>query len=216
MKFRPFLLILCFICAACNNEDNDIFESKSDVTGEYNSRSLDNSDEEKQKILDIIQKYKLKPVASSEYIPNEIDELIPIASAEELDMFLGKVNIVVNDPAIAIAKELANRVKTRSESSGQRVVPISGTNNNGSATVYVDLDGPSVIDSTVRLELLDAILAYRHISGNAYRSGNIINFTAYGEGWVKLIFEGIELYKYETIIEGYCDSDGTTGTLTKF
>ncbi|MBQ8607670.1 MAG: hypothetical protein IJ417_05700, partial [Bacteroidaceae bacterium] len=75
---------------------------------------------------------------------------------------------------------------------------------------------PAVVNSTYQLGLMDAFLDYKHMAGSASRSGNRINFTAYGEGWVKLIYEGIELYKYNVSIEGYCSSDGSEKKLTKF
>ncbi|MBR2359639.1 MAG: hypothetical protein IKA75_04380 [Bacteroidaceae bacterium] len=217
MKIKLFLLTtLCAICASCYQEEDDMFEYKSEFNSEYNTRSFNNS-EEQEKILDIIQKYNLEPVAPSEYTQIDITKLTPISSAEQLDAILSKVNIVEYDPLMKVENQKLTRVKTRGESGGgQNIVPISGSNSDGTATVYVDLNGPSVDNSTVHLGLMDAFLAYQHVSGSAYRNGNKINFTAYGEGWVKLIFEGIELYKYSTTIEGNCNSDGTNGVLTKF
>lgn len=215
MKIKQILFAtLCIICSSCNNEYDDTFEFKSEFNSGYNTRSLNNSEEQK-KIFEIIQKYNLEPVNPSEYAQCDLTKLTPISSAEQLDAILSKVNIATDISSIETSKNIIKRSKTRSET-GQRTAVISGTNSDGTATVYVDLNGPSVINSTVHLGLLDAFLAYQHISGSANKNGNVINFTAYGEGWVKLIFEGIELYKYSTTIEGHCNSDGTGGVLTKF
>ena len=127
------------------------------------------------------------------------------------------MNVVETNSLIEFEPQTITRIKTRTEAGdGQNVVAISGSNSDGKATVYVDIDTPAVVESTVHLGLMDAFLSYKHLSGNASRSGNKINFIAYGEGMVKLIIEGIELYKYNTSIKGYCNSDGTGGVLTDF
>lgn len=217
MKIKLFLLtVLCIVCASCSNEGDDIFAYNSGLYSDSKTRSLYNS-EDKDKMYKIIEKYHLVPVDPSEYSQIDIENLAPITSAEQLESILSKVNIVEYHSLLNIDTTKISRLKTRSESGfGQNVVSISGTNSNGSATVYVDLNGPSVVGSSVKLGFIDAFLDYRHISGRAYRYENEINFTAYGEGWVKLIFEGIELFKYTTSIEGICNSDGTDGRLTKF
>ena len=126
------------------------------------------------------------------------------------------MNIVEYNSQIETEPHALTRIKTRAEiEDEQNVVAISGSNSNGKATVYVDVNTPAVVESTVQLGLIDAFLSYRHVSGSASRNGNKIDFIAYGEGMVKIIIEGIELYKYSTIIEGYCNSDGTGGEINK-
>lgn len=62
---------------------------------------------------------------------------------------------------------------------------------------------------------MDAVINYTNISGSATRNPTKIDFTAYGQGVVKLIWNGIELYKFNISIEGNCDFNGN-GKLTKF
>lgn len=213
MKIKLFIVTtLCFICASCNN---DIFDFG--MNSECNTRCSISDEWEIQKMREIIQMYNLIPLDSNEYTESDISGLAPISSAEQLQAILNQMNIVEYNSQIETEPHALTRIKTRAEiEDEQNVVAISGSNSNGKATVYVDVNTPAVVESTVQLGLIDAFLSYRHVSGSASRNGNKIDFIAYGEGMVKIIIEGIELYKYSTIIEGYCNSDGTGGKLTKF
>lgn len=210
MNFRLLLLAtLCAIFTSCNNED-DIFESE--FNHEYSSRSL-NDDEERQKILDIIQKYNLQRVDPSEYSQSDLDKLSPISSAEQLETALN----ALNNPVIeATSCTVITRAKTRSESEGQRTAKITGTNNNGTVTVYVDLDIPTVTSSDVNFGLMSLFLGYEHKSGNASKNGTVINFEAHGECIFKISAVDDGIYRTNTTILGHCNSDGTGGVLTQF
>lgn len=209
MNYRLLLLAtLCAIFTSCNNED-DIFESE--FNHEYSSRSL-NDDEERQKILDIIQKYNLQRVDPSEYSQSDLDKLSPISSAEQLETALN----ALNNPVIeATSCTVITRAKTRSESEGQRTAKITGTINYDEATVYVDLNGPAVLESTAHFGLLDIFASYKHKAGSASMNGNTINFIAYGEFWYRIPTVVDEIFKQNTEIVGYCTSDGSIGAITK-
>lgn len=107
------------------------------------------------------------------------------------------------------------RIKTRAEKSGQKVSIISGSNKDGTASVHVDLLTPSVVTSTYHLGIMDAFVDYTHLSGSASLYSDKIDFSANGEGIVKLIWKGVTLYKFNTNITGYCNLDGI-GDLTSF
>lgn len=173
----------------------------------------------RRQMLELIEKYNLQPVSAEE--ANLVgDEIKAISSPEQLQKILENINVVkevcsyseMNNDSLSI---VVPKVKTRSEA-GQATAVISGSNMDGSASVYVNLLTPSVITSTYHLNLMDAFIGYEHLAGSAYKTGSQINFTAYGEGFVKLIWEGIELYKFNVTINGYCNLDGSGGALTKF
>lgn len=158
----------------------------------------------------LIDKYALHPVDQADY--NKYKNLEPVTSPEQLEEILSHFSIAKKE-IIETRSPMIPRIKTRGEI--QKSAVISGSNSNGRASVHVDLLGPSVITSTYHLGIMDAFVDYTHLSGSAFKNRDVIEFSANGEGIVKLIWQGITLQKFNASIEGYCDSNGK-GALTKF
>lgn len=205
--FRFNYLFLLFILA--------MFYSCSSETPYLNESSTEDS----ERIQSLIDKYGLEPISQSEYNLLTNSKNIPlIKSPKQLELILSQMNIIKEMPIDLNIENLhysPKRLKTREEI-GQATSVISGSNSDGTATVYIDLITPSVITSTYQLGLMDALVDYTHISGSASKDNKTINFTAYGQGIVKLIWQGIQLYKFNVSITGHCNLDGSNGILTKF
>ena len=53
MKIKQILFAtLCIICSSCNNEYDDTFEFKSEFNSGYNTRSLNNSEENTHPLIE--------------------------------------------------------------------------------------------------------------------------------------------------------------------
>ncbi|UVQ47377.1 hypothetical protein NXY11_03790 [Parabacteroides faecis] len=176
-KIISFLLL---VFVSCNSEYPDQY-----------TVDIENS----EKISELVEKYALSPVTKEEReLFNDLDDIQSVSTPEQLEFILKQMNTVKEIPADLIDNVdpvySPMRLKIKSEI-GQSTAVISGSNANGAATVYVDLLTPSVISSTYQLGIMDAFVAYTHILGSARRNGYTINFSACGQGVVKLIWEGV-------------------------
>lgn len=202
MKISVFFIGVILLFVSCDSNEIE------------NNLTLEN----RGKMLELVKEYNLMPLSPEE--SSLIDDNIQaITTPEQLKEILENINLVntssIYDESVDNQSVALPKIKTRGET-GQSTAVISGSNEDGKASVYVDLITPSVVSSTYHLDIFDAFIGYDHIAGSASKSGSTINFTAYGEGVIKIIFEGIELYKFDVTITGYCKSDGSGGKLTKF
>ena len=171
--------------------------------------------EEQSKYSELIERYGLVPMSKSEVTPEVCKDIQMISSPEMLEKILNSMNVVNGKSEIKFDEtEFSSvpSVKTRSEI-GPNLAVISGSNSDGSASVYLKLSPPSVEHSTYHLGIMDAFVGYTHKGGSASGTTHI-DFTAYGEGVVR-IPTITDLYTFDVTINGYCDQSGN-GKLTKF
>ena len=185
------------------------------ITGCMSENSEILNAEEQSKYNELIERYGLVPMSKSEVIPETGKDIQTISSPEMLEKILNCMNVVNGKSEIRFDEtefSSAPLVKTRSEI-GPNLAVISGSNSDGSASVYLRLSPPSVEHSTYHLGIMDAFVGYTHKGGSA--SGTTqIDFTAYGEGVIRIPTIS-DLYTFDVLINGYCDQSGN-GELTKF
>ena len=147
----------------------------------------------------------------SKYGWENVKNLKAITSFEELEKVLKYIQNMQSENIRTLVSEqfdMLPRLKSTNESSGQRIVKISGLNSDGRVDVFWDITVPAVTNSAFyNTGFWDTFIGYNHLSGSAYKSGNKINFTANGEIILKIIWQGVELKRLPTNSSGYYDTN---------
>ncbi|HTO15609.1 MAG TPA: hypothetical protein VLZ83_07550 [Edaphocola sp.] len=194
--------MLSIVLQGCEKDNNDIFtENKYKVLEKrYNIRNLDNP----ESVNSITT--SLKPIKS----PEELEKILEMISS---NFTIVDKTPICNDFNI----QSSPRLKSTGNESTSNTVRITGVNSNGRTDVFLDTSTPSVVNSRFyNTGIFDAFIGYNHISGSASGSNSQINFTAYGEIIVKIIWEGVELKRIPVACSGYYNINSKTGVLTSF
>lgn len=151
----------------------------------------------------IIKKYRMTDVTNNESLSTA--DTLTALSPSELDKILSTF--------------LKTKISIKSTHEynlyRSRVVVISGSNQDCTAEVHLDIDNTEVIDSKVYYTgIMSIFLVYTHTSANVERGWNRIDFTVKGEVVVKIIWQGIELKRVPVTIKGYYYLDSGNGELT--
>lgn len=143
---------------------------------------------------------------------SEREEYKVVNSFSELDSILMSIDKIKTNSL----KFKINAVETRGN-----VVPVRGSNDDVSATVFLDVQHVCVETSTATFHLMDVFLKYRHIAGDCGISqrpdGNyIIDFTVYGQMDIKIIWNDLTVKTIDVIMEGWYNVTKNVGELTVF
>lgn len=94
---------------------------------------------------------------------------------------------------------------------------VSGYNDELTATVCLDFKNGTVTNSTVSFRFPSSLyLNYVHDGGSYSKSGNTVNFSAYGRVQVFVAIHDVIITSYSVTMRGYYDLSSNSGELTFF
>lgn len=168
---------------------------------------------------DLVEKYDLV----YEVLPSALKEDVlkdQIVSIKDLELVLYNFK-KLKGTSLIVEDDKLNRLsvpRLRSSAPEENDVIttcISGTNDELSATVCLDLKNGSVLSSNVNFRFPGSMyMNYIHEGGSYSINGEIVNFSAYGSVEVYIALEDIVVATYSVVMHGYYNLSTNKGELT--
>lgn len=150
------------------------------------------------------------------------NHLKPIRSEEQLKELVNYLSttykVQIND-SILIPYDspfFKHILRTKSENpEGPSDVVVYANLENGREEVYLNTQLPGVTNSAFyNTGVWDAFFGYEHLGGSATRTGDVINFEAYGCFLIKIIWNDLTIKRLPVTIKGYYNTSTQQGAIT--